>query len=293
MPLFDSDFLKKLEYLSLISKRVFRGSLLAQRRTMQKGAGIEFADHREYTPGDDFRYLDWNLFARLDELLLKRFQEEEDLHVYFLLDASRSMAFGDPPKFDFARQVAAALAYIALADLDRIAVVAFANDIVADFPLTRGKGRILGPTQVPGRADPSGEDTSLERVATGFVHREQRRGLGRRSQRSLRYGRLRTRSRPAAAPAATSRISCRSTTTTRKSRTTCSATSNCGTSSPARAQGDRDAKRICGSIASSSRTFRTSVQRYCNRYGLGCTRTSTEIPFDQLILRMMRQAAVR
>ena len=101
MALFDSDFLKKLEYLSLVSKRVFHGSILAQRRTMQLGGGIEFADHREYTPGDDFRYLDWNLYARHDELLLKRFQEEEDLHVYFLLDCSRSMAFGEPPKFDF------------------------------------------------------------------------------------------------------------------------------------------------------------------------------------------------
>ena len=110
MPLFDSDFLKKLEYLSLVSRRVFRGQLLAQRRTMQLGGGIEFADHREYTPGDDFRYLDWNVYARHDELLLKRFQEEEDLHVYLLLDCSRSMAFGDPPKFDYARQVAAALA---------------------------------------------------------------------------------------------------------------------------------------------------------------------------------------
>src|SRR6476620_5321918 len=141
-PLFNSDFLKKLEFLSLVSTRVFRGSLLAQGRTMQLGGGIEFADHREYTPGDDFRYLDWNLYARHAELLLKRFQEEEDLHVYFLLDCSRSMAYGSPPKFDFARQGAAALAYIALADLDRIAVVAFAQDIVDDFPLTRGKGRI-------------------------------------------------------------------------------------------------------------------------------------------------------
>ena len=69
MALFDSDFLKKLEYLSLVSRRVFRGQLLAQRRTMQLGGGIEFADHREYTPGDDFRYLDWNVFARHDELL--------------------------------------------------------------------------------------------------------------------------------------------------------------------------------------------------------------------------------
>src|SRR6059058_1475464 len=170
MPLFDSDFLKKLEYLSLISKRVFRGSLMAQRRTMQLGGGIEFADHRDYTPGDDFRYLDWNLYARHDQLMLKRFQEEEDLHVYFLLDCSRSMAFGSPPKFNLARQVTAALAYIALADLDRVGVVCFADDIVADFPLTRGKARILALLKFLEGLEPRGEDPDLDRVATGFVH---------------------------------------------------------------------------------------------------------------------------
>src|SRR4051795_848463 len=143
MALFGSDFLKKIEYLSLVSRRIFRGSLMAQRRTKQLGGGIEVAAHRDYTPGDDFRYLDWNLYARHDELLLKRFQEEEDLHVYFLLDCSKSMAFGTPAKFDLARQLAAALAYIALADLDRVAVVAFAGEVVANFPLTRGKARIL------------------------------------------------------------------------------------------------------------------------------------------------------
>ena len=150
MPLFDSDFLKKIEYLSIISRRVFRGQLLAQRRTMQRGSGVEFADHRDYTPGDDFRYLDWNLFARHDDLLLKRFQEEEDLHLYLMLDCSRSMAAGTPPKFDLARQVTAALAYIALADLDRVAIVAFADGILQDFPLTRGKNRILTAAAVPG-----------------------------------------------------------------------------------------------------------------------------------------------
>src|SRR4051795_6021849 len=172
MALFGSDFLKKIEYLSLVSRRIFRGSLMAQRRTKQLGGGIEVAAHRDYTPGDDFRYLDWNLYARHDELMLKRFQEEEDLHVYFLVDCSRSMAFGDPPKFDFARQVAAALAYIALADLDRIAVTAFADDILADLPLTRGKGRILSLLKFLEGLEAQGEDTDLERVVTGFVHRD-------------------------------------------------------------------------------------------------------------------------
>ena len=174
MPLFDSDFLKKLEYLSLVSKRLFRGTLLAQRRTMQLGGGIEFADHREYTPGDDFRYLDWNLYARHDELLLKRFQEEEDLHVYFLLDCSRSMGFGNPPKFDLARQVTAALAYIALADLDRIAVIAFADRIIGDFRLTRGKARILPLLDFLEGLGPQGTETDLGASVREFVRRQHR-----------------------------------------------------------------------------------------------------------------------
>src|SRR5438309_9716165 len=121
------------------------------------------ATPRTSTPGDDFRYLDWNLYARHDELLLKRFQEEEDLHVYILLDCSRSMGFGSPPKFDFARQVAAALAYIALADLGRVAVVAFAGEIVADFPLTRGKARILSLLKFLEGLAPQGTPTDRAR----------------------------------------------------------------------------------------------------------------------------------
>src|SRR6186713_3413162 len=171
MPLFDSDFLSKLEYLSLVSRRIFRGSLLAQRRTMQFGGGIEFAEHREYSAGDDLRYLDWNIYARHGDLLLKRFQEEEDLHVYFLLDCSRSMGFGNPPKFDLARQVTAALAYIALADLDRVAVLAFSQGVVAEFPLTRGKARILPLMRFLEGLEVAGEDTNLAKATRELVHR--------------------------------------------------------------------------------------------------------------------------
>jgi uncharacterized protein (DUF58 family) len=289
MPLFDSEFLKKLEYLSLISKRVFRGSLLAQRRTMQLGTGVEFADHREYHPGDDFRHLDWNLFARHDQLLLKRFQEEEDLHVYFLVDCSRSMAFGDPPKFDFARRVAAALAYIALADLDRVAVTAFASDIVGDFPLTRGKGRILSLLQFLENLPAGGEDTDLERVAAGFVHRDQRRGLVvvvsdlydpkgfERGLDLLRHRKyephvIQVHDKYEADPpdllgdvemwdveSGTSR----KVTVTEKNL--------------------RQYRKLFAD-------FQDRVGGYCTRYGLGCTRTDTEKPFDELILKMMRQA---
>jgi uncharacterized protein (DUF58 family) len=80
--LFPPDFLTRVEHLSIVSKRVFRGRLLAQRRTMQLGSGVEFSDHRKYAAGDDFRYLDWNIYARHGDLLLKRFEEEDDMHVY-------------------------------------------------------------------------------------------------------------------------------------------------------------------------------------------------------------------
>ncbi len=293
MALFDSEFLKKLEYLSLISKRVFRGSLMAQRRTMQLGSGIEFADHREYNPGDDFRYLDWNLYARHNELLLKRFQEEEDLHVYFLLDCSRSMAFGNPPKFDFARQITAALAYIALADLDRISVTAFASDIVADFPLTRGKGRILALLNFLENLPAQGEDTNLERVATGFIHRDQRRGLAvvvsdlydpngfDRGLDLLRHRRYEARvlqvydKYEKDPPDLLGDVemwdvesgNARKVTVTEKNL--------------------RQYRQLF-------EEFQGKVQGYCTRHSLSCTQTSTEITFDELILRMMRQAgAVR
>ena len=98
------------------------------------GSGIEFSEHREYNPGDDLRYLDWNIYARHGDLLLKRFQEEQDLHVYLMLDCSRSMSFGTPAKFDLARQLVAALAYIALAE------VLNAPFLTRDRKLAKSKG---------------------------------------------------------------------------------------------------------------------------------------------------------
>ena len=286
--LFDSDFLKKLEYLSLVSRRVFRGQLLAQRRTMQLGGGIEFADHREYTPGDDFRYLDWNVLARHDELLLKRFQEEEDLHVYLLLDCSRSMAYGDPVKFDYARQVAAALGYIALADLDRVAVVAFAGDIVADFPLTRGKARVLSLLKFLEGLEAQGTTTDLARMARNFVHRGQRRGLAvvisdlfdpngfERGLDILRHHRYEPHivqpfDRHESDPRIKGDVELVDTETGTIRKVTITE------------RNLRQYRRIFGQ-------FEESVRRYCSAYGIGETRTTTDLPFDELLLRMMRAA---
>src|SRR5690606_27652253 len=123
--LFDESFLNKIEYLYIVSKKIFAGKLRAERKTRKVASGIEFADHRGYAPGDDFRYLDWKIYARTQKLLLRLFEEEEDLYIYFLVDTSDSMLLGTPRKIDYGKKVAAALAYIGLSNMDRVCIVPF------------------------------------------------------------------------------------------------------------------------------------------------------------------------
>src|SRR5689334_8568882 len=110
--LFDDEFQNKLETLAIVSRRVFAGNMRAERRTKKKGSGIEFADHRNYVPGDDFRFVDWNVYQRFGRLLVRLYEEEEDLSIYFVVDCSESMKFGDSAKLKQAKRIAAALAYV-------------------------------------------------------------------------------------------------------------------------------------------------------------------------------------
>jgi len=174
--LFDEDFLKKLEYLYIVSKKVFAGQLRAERRGKRVGSGIEFADHRDYAPGDDFRYIDWNIYGRMKKLLLRLFEEEEDLTVYLLLDASKSMTVGTPPKFDYARRVVAALAYIGLANLDRVNIIPFADALKPQLTPKRGKGQVFRVFEFLGAVQASGE-TDMETSFKAFVHQTHRKGL--------------------------------------------------------------------------------------------------------------------
>src|SRR6187431_1358285 len=97
--LLNPQLLAQLERLELVSRKIFRGRMKGERRSKRKGQSVEFADFRNYTPGDDLRFIDWNLYARLDRLFIKLFLEEEDLHVHLLVDAGPSMDFGEPTKF--------------------------------------------------------------------------------------------------------------------------------------------------------------------------------------------------
>ncbi len=173
---FDSEFLKKLEYLYIVSKKIFAGRIKAERRSTRRGVSVEFADYRNYTPGDDFRYIDWNAFARLDELLLKLYEEREDLHIYFLVDASQSMTYGELPKLIYAKRVAAALAYIGLSNLDRIGITVFNTTDMNRLPTERGKGKIFTVLNFLDQINGTGE-TDMEHAFRNFVHMTKRRGL--------------------------------------------------------------------------------------------------------------------
>ncbi|MSR65396.1 MAG: DUF58 domain-containing protein [Verrucomicrobiae bacterium] len=122
-PLFDTAFLRKLEQLHLLSRKIFKGRLKGERRSKKRGQSVEFADYRNYVAGDDLRYLDWNLFGRLERLFLKMYEEEEELRVTIFLDTSESMSFGNPAKIEYAKKIAAALGYIALCNFDTVQVL--------------------------------------------------------------------------------------------------------------------------------------------------------------------------
>ena len=128
--LFGDEFLRRLQRLGLIAKRIRAVSAgPGQRRSRRLGDGLEFADHRAYAPGDDIRFLDWPYYARMERLLLRLFHEHSEGAVSLLLDSSASMQLGELCKFDYARRTAAALAYVAMASLDRVRVLPFAETL--------------------------------------------------------------------------------------------------------------------------------------------------------------------
>src|SRR5437763_13550526 len=138
-PLLSPEFLHRLEQLELVSRKIFSGRMKGERRSKRKGQSVEFADYRNYVVGDDLRFLDWNLYARLDRLFIRLFMEEEDLHVYILIDNSLSMDFGAPTKLHYAKQVAAALGFIGLVNMARVVLEAFNDRLTHSLRPARGR----------------------------------------------------------------------------------------------------------------------------------------------------------
>lgn len=174
--LFDDEFQRRLDYLAVVSRRLFAGMLRAERKTKKSGSGIEFADHREYAPGDDFRYLDWNVYGRSEKLLLRLFEEEEDLAIYVLLDCSGSMAHGGGLKWRHARRLAAALSYVGLTNLDRVAVIAWSTRVNKRLSPARGRAQIFKTFEFL-RATTAEGETALAEAARAFTAENKRRGV--------------------------------------------------------------------------------------------------------------------
>ena len=141
---FDEAFLRKLERLSLLSRKSAASDSQGERRSARRGGSVEFADYRPYVPGDDFRRIDWNAYARLERFFIKLFVEEQDITLHLLIDASASMDWGNPNKLDYAIRVAASIGYIALLGLDRVtASVLDGSRYAQRLPALRGKARAL------------------------------------------------------------------------------------------------------------------------------------------------------
>ncbi len=164
--LLDPQFLARLEQLELVSRKIFLGRMKGERRSKKKGQSVEFADYRNYVVGDDLRFLDWNLYARLDRLFLRLFMEEEDLHFYVLIDNSLSMDFGTPSKLHYAQQIAAALGFIGLVNLDRVVVEAFNDRLTQTMPAVRGRRSLWRLLEFLGKVEPAGPSDLRQALKT-------------------------------------------------------------------------------------------------------------------------------
>jgi len=166
-PLLDPQFLARLEQLELVSRKIFMGRMKGERRSKRKGQSVEFADYRNYVIGDDLRFLDWNLFARLDKLFIRLFMEEEDLHFYVLVDNSLSMDFGTPTKLHYAKQIAAALGFIGLVNMDRVVIEAFNDRLTQSMPAARGRHSLWRVMDFLQKIEPAGRG-NLRGALRGF-----------------------------------------------------------------------------------------------------------------------------
>ena len=175
-PLLDPEFLHKLEQLELVSKKIFVGRMKGERKSKRRGSSVEFADHRNYSVGDDLRHIDWNVYGRLDKLFLKLFLEEEDLHVYTLLDTSLSMDFGEPTKLHYGKQVAAALAFIGLCNHDRIILDTYSTALVTGMPSVRGRSQMWRVVQYLEQLAASGS-SNLTASAKAFAIKHAGKGV--------------------------------------------------------------------------------------------------------------------
>lgn len=176
--LLDKEFLSRLEYLYVVTQELYVGHVAADRLSKKFGVGLEFADYRPYNPGDDLRYIDWFAYARRGDLLIKLFAEEQAAQIYFVVDGSRSMSVGQPQKLFYAKKIAAALGYIALANLDPVTIVSFDVAMREGARMFEGRGQLQPMLRTLDAITADGHATDLGNTMRQFVQRYVgRRGL--------------------------------------------------------------------------------------------------------------------
>jgi len=283
----EPDLLKKLEYLHVVARRAFAGQHRADRVSETRGRGLEFADHRQYSPGDDFRHIDWNAYKRLNRLLLRLFDEEQDLPIYLLLDASRSM--GEPVKFDQAKRIAAALAYVGLAHLDQVTIIPFGEAMQAEIHPGRGKGFIV---QVLDRLDGvnAGGQTNLYESFKQFAARGKMRGLCVVISDCLDPGGCEPAFKLLASAGHDVDVV----------HLTSPRDRQCPMAGEARLVDEEtgelyDVELTAGLASAYERTFGQFVREvevFCRRYGLGYLHAQSERPFEEIVLDALRKGRV-
>jgi len=174
--LLSPEFLAQLERLSLFSRRVFRGRVKGERRSPRRGHSVEFCDYRGYGAGDDLRYVDWNIYGRLDRLHVKLFVDEEELCLHLLLDASASMDFGTPTKLEYGARIAAALGFIGLVNMERVGVGVLRELVTEGWAPTRGRGHVVSLLEFLSRVTPVG-GTRLNDGLQNYAMRSRDPGL--------------------------------------------------------------------------------------------------------------------
>lgn len=286
--LLDPDFLKKLQTLSLVSKKIFSGQMKGEKRSTKHGSSVEFADFRNYTHGDDLRYVDWNTYARLDKLFIKLFTEEEDLHVYILVDSSESMGFGDPVKLDYARRIAAALGYIGLTNFDRVGLGSFSSGLKSYLPPVRGKAQVFQLFDYLAELTPEGR-TDSARALRDYAQRHTRKGIvvvisdfldpnyqaGLKAlvYRKFQVCAIQILDKAELNPEYVGDLKLVDSETGEMREISIS-------------QG------LLNSYRRTVDTYRRQMQDFCMKYGIDYLHTSTEMPFEDLVLKYLRSTRV-
>jgi uncharacterized protein (DUF58 family) len=171
--LLDPSFMARLDQLDVMSRKLLAGKMKGERRSKRRGQSVEFADYRNYVVGDDLRFIDWNIYARLDRLFLKLFLEEEDLSLYVLIDVSKSCDYGEPNKALYMKKVAAALGYIGLVNYNRVHISAMADGIVAETGAMRGRRRVSQMIEFVQKLQPTGASHLADACKTfALAHRQ-------------------------------------------------------------------------------------------------------------------------